>query len=60
MDAIRIEEMVNFYDYTTPAPPTSVMRWRWRLKSLLRVELTTDWFALASPPKRLMLPNVLR
>ena len=23
MDAIRIEEMVNFYDYTTPAPPTS-------------------------------------
>ena len=23
VDAIRIEEMVNFYDYTTPAPPTS-------------------------------------
>ena len=23
VDSIRIEEMVNFYDYTTPAPPTS-------------------------------------
>ena len=23
VDAIRIEEMVNFYDYTTPAPTTS-------------------------------------
>ena len=61
VDAIRIEEMVNFYDYTTPAPPTSGDALAMAVEvAAARGTWTTDWFALASPPKRLMLLNVLR